>query len=221
MKRHFRRWQIFHHRCVRQKWTHLDRLIGWSVTILWTRLVCIVLYLYLCLCLVVYCVCFKCHNKPQTYTVQIRLFTFFHLFHLSHSSPTLLHSHSLVFTLNSLSLHSRADDIRKKKDAGDLYKELLQRRILHGWFSVVKARGKHMRMARRSIQVKSLLTSIINQLGKMWMVRRSIQVKRRHYTYTFSVECSDSYMCFTTLRNEQFHRINRLRPDTATTTLSH
>jgi hypothetical protein len=47
-----------------------------------------------------------------------------------------------------------------------LYKELLQRRILHGWFSVVKARGKHMRMARRSIQVKSLLTSIINQLGK-------------------------------------------------------
>ena len=97
-----------------------------------------------------------------------------------HSSPTLLHSHSLlftlpalfphspplVFTLNSLSLHSREDDIRKKKDAGDLYKELLQRRILHGWFSVVKARGKHMRMARRSIQVKSLLTSIINQLGK-------------------------------------------------------
>ena len=51
----------------------------------------------------------------------------------------------------------------------------------------------------------------------MWMVRRSIQVKRRHYTYAFSVECSDSYMCFTTLRNEQFHRINRLRPDTATT----
>ena len=106
MKRHFRRWQIFHHRCVRQKWTHLDRLIGWSVTILWTRLVCIVLYLYLCLCLVVYCVCFKCHNKPQTYTVQIRLFTFFHLFHLSHSPPLFPHSHSLLFTLPALFLRS-------------------------------------------------------------------------------------------------------------------
>ena len=90
-----------------------------------------------------------------------------HSYSLSlHSSSALLHSPPLVFTLNSLSLHSREDDIRKKKDAGDLYKELLQRRILHGWFSVVKARGKHMRMARRSIQVKSLLTSIINQLGK-------------------------------------------------------
>ena len=90
-----------------------------------------------------------------------------HSYSLSlHSSSALPHSPPLVFTLNSLSLHSREDDIRKKKDAGDLYKELLQRRILHGWFSVVKARGKHMRMARRSIQVKSLLTSIINQLGK-------------------------------------------------------